>query len=129
MCRRESQQAGRAGLLYCETGPEVTDVLASNRAARDSFRTQLDLIRDGLTSAEKLRVGIENAERQHSAIAGKATRTSRYGDDGGSGLRETRPRCAVILYQQREGWSDVARAATTEAAVHRDAEVLCKGSA
>ena len=71
MCLREVQQAGRAGLLYCGSA-EVTEVLAGNWAARDPFRTQLDLIRDGRAGAEKLRVGIENAEREHFAIAGKA---------------------------------------------------------
>src|SRR5580658_1503369 len=98
-------------------------VLASKRAARDSGRTQFDVIRGELAVAEKIWVGIENGEREHFTAVGNASRTGRLSDDRGSGLRETRPRCALVLCRQREAWTNVSRAATTKAAVHRDAEV------
>ena len=77
MLRREAQQFGRAG-LRCRGSTEGTLVCApASRAAGASSRTQLDVIRAELARAQKRRVGVESADRQHFAIAGKAPGTGR----------------------------------------------------
>jgi len=127
--RREPQQAGRAGLTCCRSGPEAALVCAAaNRAACNSCRTQPDVIRAEPARAEPRRVGAENGKRQHFAIAGKAPGTGRIYDDAGSGLREARPRSAEARRRHLKAFPDEARAAIAEAAVHPDAEV-CGGAA
>src|SRR5580698_1590288 len=124
--RRVMQQGGRASLL-CRASAEVALVFATDRAVCDAFRAQPDLILEGHARAKICRIGVENAELQHFAAVGKTARADRRGNDSGSRLREARPRFAAIRRRHRKAGRDETRAAITEAAAHRDAEV-CRES-